>query len=134
VFVLPCGGTEPFEFTQDRRRGIGSIATWPPPKSPPRSISGVNGAALGAAMVSAARLDMQVNAPRCELYVVPAPSIVGLSPYSFAHSGALIDSAWRVARDWLPAATPVPAGHPVTIAGRPVGDEQFGITDSAPAF
>ena len=134
VFVLPCGGTEPFESTPDRRRGIGSIATWPPPKTPPRSIGGVNGAALGAAMVSAARLDMQVNASRCELYVVPAPSIVGLSPYSFAHSGALIDTAWRVARSWLPTADPVPAGRPVDIAGKPVDDHRFGITDSAPVF
>ncbi|WP_406688875.1 patatin-like phospholipase family protein [Saccharopolyspora sp. ID03-671] len=131
VFVLPCGGTEPFERNADRRRGVGSIATWPPPKTPPRSVGGVNGAALGAAMVSAARLDMQLNASRCELYVVPAPSVVGLSPYSFAHSGALIDTAWRSAGNWLPSATPVPPGRAVDIAGKPV-DDRLAIRDSAP--
>ena len=116
VYVLPCGGTEPFEFTK-RRRGIGSVATWPPPKSPPKSISGVNGAAMGAAMVAAARLDMQLNATRCELYVLPAPSVMGLSPYSFEHTSALIDAALAVGRRWLPTARPVPEG-PVDIGGR----------------
>ncbi|SFS39273.1 patatin-like phospholipase family protein [Saccharopolyspora flava] len=132
VFVLPCGGTEPFELDSHRCRGVGSIATWPPPKTPPRSVGGVNGAALGAAMLSAARLDMQLNASRCELYVVPAPSVVGLSPYSFAHSGALIDTAWRVAGDWLPSAAPVPAGQAVDITGKPTDGDRFGVTDSAP--
>lgn len=119
VFVLPCGGFEPFDFGRSRKRGIGSIATLPQPKTPPRSISGVNGAALGAAMLTAAKLDMQVNATQCELYVLPAPSTVDLSPYSFAHVDALIDAAWQSARDWLPTAHPVPAG-PVDVAGRPI--------------
>jgi NTE family protein len=131
VFVLPCGGTERFEFNR-RRRGIGAIATWPPPKTPPRSVGGVNGAALGAAMVSAARLDMQLNATRCELYVLPAPSVVGLSPYSFEHSSALIEASWDIAKRWLPAARPVPDG-PVDIGGRPMRNGHFGTTESAPA-
>ncbi|WP_190821568.1 patatin-like phospholipase family protein [Saccharopolyspora pogona] len=130
VFVLPCGGAEPFEFNR-RRRGIGSIATWPPPKTPPRSVGGVNGAALGAAMVSAARLDMQLNAARCELYVVPAPSVVGLSPYSFAHAGALIDASWEIAKRWYPTAKPVPSG-PVDIGGNPSTSGRFGVSESAP--
>ncbi|MEV0705272.1 patatin-like phospholipase family protein [Saccharopolyspora sp. NPDC050389] len=131
VFVLPCGGTEPFEFSQ-RRRGIGSIATWPPPKTPPRSVGGVNGAALGAAMVSAARLDLQLNATRCELYVVPAPSVVGLSPYSFAHAEDLINASWEIAKKWYPTAKPVPSG-PVDIGGNPIASGRFGISESAPS-
>ncbi|TDD42111.1 patatin-like phospholipase family protein [Saccharopolyspora elongata] len=130
VYVLPCGGTEPFEFSQ-RRRGIGSIATWPPPKTPPRSVGGVNGAALGAAMVSAARLDLQLNATRCELYVVPAPSVVGLSPYSFAHAEALINASWEIAKKWCPMAKPVPSG-PVDISGNPIASGRFGVSESAP--
>lgn len=118
VFVVPCGGTEPFEFTQ-RKRGIGALATLPAPKVPPRSISGVNGAALGAAMAAASRADLELNAERCELYVVPAPSIDNLSPYSFEHAQALIDAAWRIARDWIPTARPVSAG-PVDMSGAPV--------------
>ncbi|GAA0515941.1 hypothetical patatin-like protein [Saccharopolyspora subtropica] len=130
VFVLPCGGTEPFEFTP-RRRGIGSIATWPPPKTPPRSVGGVNGAALGAAMVSAARLDMQLNATRCELYVLPAPTVAGLSPYSFSHAEALINASWEIAKRWYPTAKPVPAG-PVDICGRPITEGEFGVSETAP--
>ncbi|MFC7341000.1 patatin-like phospholipase family protein [Saccharopolyspora griseoalba] len=133
VFVLPCGGTEPFDISSGgERRGVGSIATWPPPKTPPRSVGAVNGSALGAAMVSAARLDMQLNASRCELYVLPAPSVVGLSPYSFAHSRALIDESWQVAREWYPNAARVP-DEPVDIAGKPVRSGEFGVTDTAPA-
>lgn len=131
VFVLPCGGTEPFEFNHPRR-GIGSIATWPPPKTPPRSVGGVNGAALGAAMVSAARLDMQLNAMRCDLYVVPAPSVAGLSPYSFAHAEALINASWEIAKRWYPTAEPVPPG-PVDIGGHPVASGRFGVTESVPS-
>ncbi|MDR7301171.1 patatin-like phospholipase family protein [Haloactinomyces albus] len=125
VYVLPCGGTEPFEPVEPER-GVGSIATLPPPKKPPKSISGLNGDALGAAMASAARLDMQLNSTRCELHVLPAPSIHGLSPYSFAHSGALIEEAWRAARRWLPTATPVPPG-PVDIGGNPVVATEAGV-------
>lgn len=121
VYVLPSGGTEPFEFN-GRKRGIGSIATLPPPKNPPRSISGVNGAALGAAMIAMSRLDMQVNSTRCELYVLPAPSVIGLSPYSFDHSGELIDAAWRAGRRWWPLAQPVPPG-PVDAGGNSILDE-----------
>ena len=130
VYVLPCGGTEPF-YTNRRKRGVGTIATLPPPKSPPQSISGVNGAALGAAMVTASKLDMRLNSTRCELFVMPAPSIMGLSPYSFQHTDELIQGAWDCARRWLPSARPVPAG-PVDVTGRPVpaSTEQTG-EDSA---
>lgn len=126
VYVLPCGGTEPFEANR-RGRGIGLIATLPPPKKPPKSISGVNGAALGAAMLAASRLDMQLNSTRCELFVLPAPSTVGLSPYSFEHSGALIDAAWESTRRWVPTARPVPPG-PVDIAGNALADAEAGTT------
>lgn len=118
VYVLPCGGTEPFQPNRSQQ-GVGSVATLPPPKTPPKSISGVNGAALGAAMIAASKIDLRLNAGRCELYVLPAPSIVGLSPYSFAHTQELISQAWENARNWLPTAKPVPPG-PVDIAGRPV--------------
>ncbi len=118
VYVLPCGGKEPFVPTT-RDRGVGALATLPPQDMPPKSIGGVNGAALGAAMVATATLDMQVNAGRCELFVLPSPNVARLSPYSFKHTGALIEAAWRGAREWLPSARPVPSG-PVDIAGNPV--------------
>lgn len=117
VFVLPCGGDEPFSW-QRRKRGVGSVATLPVPRTPPRTVTGVNGAALGAAMLAAARLDMQLNSTRCDLYVLPAPSTAGLSQYSFSHSAALIDAAWRIAGAWYPRARPLPAG-PVDSSGNP---------------
>ena len=42
---------------------------------------------------------------RCELYVVPAPLVPGVSPFDFAHSTQLIDAAYRSTLEWL-AATP----------------------------
>ncbi|WP_433869922.1 patatin-like phospholipase family protein [Saccharopolyspora sp. CA-218241] len=129
VFVLPCGGTEPFEAPKPRR-GIGAIATWPTPATPPRSVGGVNGAALGAAMAANARLDLQLNAQRCELYVLPAPSVIGLSPYTFEHAAALIDASFEIARAWLPGARPVPTG-PVDIGGRPDPSGEFGVEAAA---
>ncbi|WP_244515477.1 patatin-like phospholipase family protein [Actinopolyspora xinjiangensis] len=110
VYVLPCSGTRSLEAEQAR------FGVLPPPKRPARSISGINGAALSAAMFAASTLDMQLNAARCELYVLPSPRVDRLSPYSFGYSAALIDWAWRTARDWLPTARPVPA-EPVDIAG-----------------
>lgn len=115
VYVLPCGGKEPFVPPGRGGSGAGS----PQPPVPPRSIGGLNGAALGASMVAASMLDMQVNATRCELYVLPSPNVQRLSPYSFKHSAALIDRAWQVAGAWLPAARPVQPG-PVDIAGHPL--------------
>ncbi|QUH04748.1 patatin-like phospholipase family protein [Saccharopolyspora erythraea] len=132
VYVLPCGGSEPFEFDR-RRRGVGTVATWPPPQTPPKSITGVNGAALGAAMVAAARLDMQVNASKCELYVMPAPSVIGLSPYSFEHVGALMDAAIAIGRRWFPTARPVSAEGPVDIGGNAVL-ERSDAEEAAPTW
>lgn len=117
VYVLPCGGREP--FPPDGAGGSGTMATLPPPSTPPKSISGVNGAALGAAMVAASRMDLQLHSSSCEIYVLPAPSISGLSPYSFAHTTELINQAQDVVREWLPGARPVPPG-PVDGGGRPV--------------
>ncbi|WP_245694411.1 patatin-like phospholipase family protein [Actinopolyspora mzabensis] len=110
VYVLPCSGTRSLD-AEEARFGV-----LPPSKSPAKSIGGINGSALSAAMFAASRLDMQLNAAHCELYVLPSPKVDRLSPYSFRHSAALIDWAWRTAHDWLPTARPVPAA-PVDIAG-----------------
>lgn len=118
VYVLPCTGAAPFESRAARR-----FLAPRPSTSARKSIRSINGSVLGAAMGAAATLDMQLNATRCELFVLPAPSVVGLSPYSFDHSAALIDFAWEATRTWLRTARPVPAG-PVDITGTPVVDER----------
>ncbi|GAB2745142.1 hypothetical protein GCM10027174_18710 [Salinifilum aidingensis] len=114
VFVLPCGGAEPFRTGSGDNAG--AVATWPVPSTPPRSVAGVNGASLGAAMVAGARSELRYGAERTELYVAPAPSTEGLSRYSFDHSAALIDATWEVVRHWYRRASPVQAG-PVDLTG-----------------
>jgi len=128
VFVLPCGGTEPFRAVDGDNAG--SIATWPAPETPPRSVSGVNGAALGAGMIATARLELQQGAQLAELYVVPAPTVLGLSPYTFDHAGALINASWEIARRWYPHATPVPP-QPVDLTGTPLAAGRFDAADEA---
>lgn len=117
VFVLPCGGSEPFRTGSEDNAG--AVATWPVPATPPRSVAGANGVSLGAAMVAGARAELRYGAERAELYVAPAPSTEGLSPYSFDESAALIDATWELVRRWYPRASPVPAG-PVDLAGAPL--------------
>ncbi|NHD18705.1 MULTISPECIES: patatin-like phospholipase family protein [unclassified Actinopolyspora] len=113
VYVLPCGGTRPLES------GAGGFENLPAARRTSDSIPAINGAALSAAMYAASRLDMQLNASRCELYVLPAPKVDRLSPYSFRHSTALIRWARNAAASWLPTAQPVPA-EPVDVAGVPL--------------
>ncbi len=42
-------------------------------------------------------------ASRCELFVVPAPLVPGVSPFSFTKSRELIGAAYRLTRRWLEA-------------------------------
>jgi NTE family protein len=46
-------------------------------------------------------------AGRCELYLVPAPLVPGVSPFNFDKSGQLIDAGYRLTRAWLEEARPV---------------------------
>jgi len=45
----------------------------------------------------------------CELYVVPAPFVPGVSPFRFDKSAQLIDAAYRATSSWLRQAHPVGA-------------------------
>jgi NTE family protein len=47
-------------------------------------------------------------ASRCELFVVPAPLVKGVSAFSFTKSQELISSAYRLTRQWLGEAHPEP--------------------------
>lgn len=46
-------------------------------------------------------------AGRCELYFVPAPLVLGVSPFNFEKSGRLIDAGYRLTLAWLAEARPV---------------------------
>jgi NTE family protein len=43
----------------------------------------------------------------CELYLVPAPLVPGVSPFNFARSRELIDAAYGLTQAWLEDARPV---------------------------
>jgi NTE family protein len=45
-------------------------------------------------------------ASRCELFVLPAPLVPGVSPFSFTKSRELISSAYHLTREWLKEARP----------------------------
>jgi NTE family protein len=71
-------------------------------------------------------------ADECELYVVPAPLVPGVSPFSFKRSEELIESAYRLTCEWLEDPRPVqafaPGGHRALAPARtPAG------TDTSPA-
>ncbi|MGH9104324.1 MAG: patatin-like phospholipase family protein [Acidimicrobiales bacterium] len=51
-------------------------------------------------------LTVQSWCESCELYVLPAPTVAGVSPFSFAKSQDLVDTAYRLVTDWLPTARP----------------------------
>jgi NTE family protein len=53
-------------------------------------------------------------ADRCELYVLPAPLVAGVSAFSFEKSGELIDAAYRLAVAWLEEARPVHLHEPAS--------------------
>jgi NTE family protein len=60
----------------------------------------------------------------CELYVVPAPLVPGVSPFKFDKSPELIEAAYHLASSWLPGAKPISASErggtsgPVDLSGR----------------
>jgi NTE family protein len=62
-------------------------------------------------------------ANKCELYLVPAPLVPGVSPFNFDKSSQLIDAAYRLTTAWLPEARPVhPTADPnTTVATAPEG-------------
>ena len=62
-------------------------------------------------------------ANKCELYLVPAPLVPGVSPFNFDKSSQLIEAAYRLTTAWLAEARPVdPAADPnATVATAPEG-------------
>lgn len=63
-------------------------------------------------------------AKSCELYLVPAPLVPGVSAFNFARSRQLIDAAYRLTVTWLEDARP--AGFPAGAQGPP-NDERQGM-------
>jgi NTE family protein len=86
IYVLPTLGRGP-----DRPRGALDLLL--------RSVGLVLGATRGAGINSWAE--------SCEIYVLPAPSLAGTSPFSFGRGRDLMDAAEALTATWLPTARPV---------------------------
>jgi NTE family protein len=81
----------------------------------PKGAAAVALQAMAHILGHASDSEIQANADRCNLYVVPAPPTSQLSPFSFAHTRTLIEEARSVTRDWLRTATPMrPEATPIS--------------------
>jgi NTE family protein len=70
---------------------------------------------LRSASITLARLNASIVESwytRCELYVLPAPLVGGVSPFSFDKSSELAAAAYRLTSSWLEQARPVGAFTP----------------------
>lgn len=68
---------------------------------------------LRSAAISLARHDLDsVTAwsGHCQLYIVPAPLVAGVSPFSFGRSAELIEAGYRLTSEWLTRAEPIAPG------------------------
>ena len=73
---------------------------------------------LRSASITLARHNASIVATwctRCELYVVPAPLVPGVSPFSFDKTSELMEAAYRLATSWLGQARPVEAFTPPSV-------------------
>ncbi|NYI04871.1 patatin-like phospholipase family protein [Allostreptomyces psammosilenae] len=120
VFVLPSSGTQPFSLTPEARgltepHGRPS----PSPSEPPHTPASVRAAALGAAIDTTVRLELELGAQRCELYVLPAPNLAGLSSFSFRHARQLMNAGLALGRRWIAEGAPRVGPGPVAVDGAP---------------
>jgi NTE family protein len=111
VYVLPTVGVD----TGRRPRGAAGIAL--------RAMAHI----LGYASDS----EVEANADRCRLYVVPAPPTSDISPFSFAHSRKLVDVARTTTEAWLPTARREEARGPGSAVVPTVRD--YSRLDSTPS-
>lgn len=94
----------------------GATRVWVLPSAPPLGPGRPTGA-LDILLRSSATLlarhhDIRVQdwCSRCDLYVVPAPVVPGVSPFDFSHSAALVEAGYQTTRDWLERAQPARSG------------------------
>jgi NTE family protein len=114
VYVLPCGGAEPYEPVSKRatltRFGASNSAARTRTLAKfgvPRRGEPLSEAVIGSLVARGVRHEFSTWTPQCDLFLPPGPSTHGLSPYSFAESAGLIAAARQLAAAWLPSAKPL---------------------------
>jgi NTE family protein len=126
IFVLPCGGTQPYRATA-RRSVLHRLA--PDNQTRLRALSSrglpAGGAAIHQELVAAlvartVRQEFLEWTPRVDIYLPPGPDVRTMSVFSFTEAAGLIATARRLTRDWLPTArplTPLAVAEPSALSG-----------------
>jgi NTE family protein len=73
----------------------------------PKSALGVSFQSFTHLLGHASQSEIQANASRCALYVVPAPASIGVSPLDFRHSRELMDLGRSRTLSWIETRQPV---------------------------
>jgi len=115
VYVLPCGGVEPYErlngrptlrlFDDDTAGRTRMLVE----RGLPNGATAINQALVGALVARNIREEFTAWAPRLDVYLPPGPCVDELPLFSFAEVPGLMDAARRLAEAWLPTARPVTA-------------------------
>jgi len=81
------------------------------PGLPGRPTRALDVALRATGLILGRETDTQIQAwsARCEVFVLPAPAVAGISPFSFRAGRRLMDEAREATERWLPTARPVPA-------------------------
>jgi NTE family protein len=115
VYVLPCGGVEPYErlaggptfrLIDDDTAGRARMLT---DRGLPNGTTAINQSLVGALVARTIRDEFAAWVPRLDVYLPPGPSVTSLPLFSFAEVPGLMDAARRLAETWLPTARPVTA-------------------------
>jgi NTE family protein len=115
VYVLPCGGVEPYErlaggpafrLLDDDVAGRSRALT---ERGLPKGTTAINQALVGALVARTIREEFTTWVPRMDVYLPPGPCVTDLPLFSFAEVPGLMDAAHRLAEAWLPTARPVTA-------------------------
>jgi NTE family protein len=126
IYVLPCGGTEPFtarrastvlrRFAPDVRSRARTLAQ----RGLPAGASAINQELVGALVARRVRDEFTTWTARRDVFLPPAPDVGDMSMLCFADAPALIDAAYRLTAGWLPRArplTPDDMARPRALAG-----------------
>jgi NTE family protein len=113
VYVLPCGGVEPYErltggptfrLIDDDIAGRTRMLT---EQGLPNGATAINQALVGALVARTVRDEFATWVPRLDVFLPPGPCVTNLPLFSFAEVPGLMDAAHRLAESWLPTALPV---------------------------
>ena len=86
------------------------------PGAPGRPSSALDVLLRSTGLILGRATDAEIDAwaGRCEVFVLPAPSVAGVSPFSFASGGRLMAESRATTERWLPTARPVPSKLPAS--------------------